>query len=317
MFEAIGFFLFGVFLLLLGGDSMVRGVSGLGQRLGLSPFLAGFLLLSIAASLPDLAVNAYALRHGRADMALGNAIGGNIAGIGLVLALAAIAAPLLVRLRVLAAEVVFVLVATGAVLLFGFDGVITQVEGGLLLLGFVGVLIFVFRRARGEPDDVRRELEKYAHTGTGFAQNLARIAIGAAVLFFGSKYVVTNATLIGQALGVGAMFAGLTVVAAGTALPKLAMALLAARQGQGNVVVGQVLGSCLFNLLFVVGGMALVQPLAVPATLAGFEVPVAMAFGLALYPLLAGDARLGRREGGILLASFVAWLAFESMRAWR
>jgi cation:H+ antiporter len=315
MFEAIGFFLFGLFLLLLGGDSVVRGTSGLGQRLGLSPFLAGLLLLSFATSLPELAVNAYAVQHGQVDLALGNAVGSNIANIGLTLALAALASPLLIQMRVLAAEGIFILVASGAVLFFGLDGTISRAEGGLLLLGFVAFLVFVFTRGRDEPNEVRLELEKYVHTGTGLVQNLARLVIGAVVLFFGSRYVVVNASVIGQALGFGAALTGLTVVAVGTALPEVATALLAARQGQGNVVAGQVLGACLFNLLVIVGGMAAIHPLAIPASFTRIELPVAMGFVLALYPVLTGGSRVGRREGGILVALFAAWLLFETLQA--
>jgi cation:H+ antiporter len=317
MFEAIGFFLFGLFLLLLGGDSVVRGTSGLGQRLGLSPFLAGLLVLSFATSLPELAVNAYAIRHGQVELALGNAVGSSIANIGLTLALAAVATPLLMHMRILAAELVFVVVASGAVLFFGLDGAISRSEGGLLLLGFVAFLAFAFSRGRAEAADVRQELEKYAHTGSGLVQNLARLAIGAVVLFFASRYIVANAPVIGQALGQGPLVTGLTVVAVGTALPELATALLAARQGQGNVVAGQALGGCLFNLLFVVGGMALIQPLAIPHALVGFALPAVMALALVLYPVIAGDQRLGRRTGGLLFALFVAWLVFELAPAWR
>lgn len=317
MFEATSFFLLGLLLLLLGGDSMVKGVSGLGQRFGLSPFMAGLLLLSFASSIPELAVNAYAMHRGQVGLALGNAVGSNIVNIGLTLGLAAVAAPLLIRMRVLAAEVVFILVASGAVLLFGQDGVITRSEGALLLLGFAGFLVFVFTRGRTEPDAVQKELAQFAHTGTGLVQNLARIAIAAAVLYMGSKYVVVSAPAIGQALGFGTFLTGLTVVAIGTALPELATALMAARRGHGDVVAGQVLGACLFNLLFIVGGMAAIHPLVLPASFIGFELPAAMAFALVLYPILACDLRVSRREGGILVALFLAWIAFELLQAWR
>ena len=317
MFEAIGYFLFGLFLLLLGGDSVVRGASGLAQRLGLSPFLAGLLLVSFATSLPELAVNGYALRHGQVELALGNAIGSNIVNISLTLALAAIAAPLLVNMRILAAEVVFIVVATGVVLFFALDGAISRGEGALLLLGFVGVLFFVFKRGRDEPDDVRLELEKYAHTGTALMQNLARLVIGAVVLYFGSRQIVVNAPTLGQAWRLSALTSGMTVVAVGTALPELTTALLAARQGQGNVVAGQVLGSCLFNLLVIIGGMAVIEPLAMPASLVGIALPVAMAFGLVLYPVITGASRMGRRSGGLLLALCMAWLLYALAPAWR
>ena len=315
MFEAISFFMLGLFLLMLGGDSVVRGVSGLGQRFGLSPFLAGLLLLSFATSIPELAVNAYAMHHGQVALALGNAVGSNIVNIGLTLGVAAITAPLIMQMRVFAAEVVFILVATGAVLLFGLDGEISRVEGALLMLGFVGFLVFVFTRGRIEPADVQQELSDYARTANGLAQNLARLIIGSVVLYFGSKYVVNSAPALGVALGLGTLVTGLTVVAIGTALPEVVTAVIAARRGHGNVVAGQVLGGSLFNMLFIIGGMATIKPLALPASLIGFELPAAMAFTLLLYPILGGDLRVSRREGGILVALLMAWLVFEFVQA--
>lgn len=316
MITAIGMFALGLLLLLLGGDSVVKGASGLGQRLGLSPFAAGLLLIAFATSVPELAVNFYALGAGQTDLALGNAIGSNVVNIGLTLGLAALVAPLVISMRLLAGQVIFILVASGAVMLFGYDGAIARWEGGILLAGFVALMFFVFRRGRDETSDVQKELAAFAVTSTGLVQNLLRFAMAAALLFFGGRLVVENAPAIGLALGFGPMLTGLTIVAVGTALPELVTAGMAARNGQGNVVAGQVLGACLFNLLFIVGGMALVRPIALPASFISLEVPAAMAFALLLYPLLAGDLKISRREGGLLVLAFVLWLCFQLFAAW-
>jgi cation:H+ antiporter len=304
-------FLLGLLLLLLGGDSLLRGASGLAQRLGLSPFATGLLLVSFATSVPELVVNAYAVHAGASDLALGNAVGSNIVNIGLTLALAALVAPVAASMRLLAGEVVFLLVATGMVLLFGLDGSIARWEGGLLLAGFAGVLAYVFSRGRQESAEVRIELVEFAETSTGTVQNLLRIAVAAALLFFGGRWVVQAAPVLGLALGLGTMMTGLTLVAIGTALPEIVLAVLAAKSGQGNIVLGHVLGASLCNLLFVVGAMALAKPLAIPASFVRLELPAAMAFALLLYPILAGDLRASRREGAVLIAGFFAWLAFE------
>jgi cation:H+ antiporter len=307
----IAMFLLGLLLLLLGGDSLLRGAAGLAQRLGLSPFATGLLLVSFATSLPELVVNAWAVQQGASDLALGNAIGSNIVNIGLTLALAALMAPVAANMRLLAGEVVFLLVATGMVMLFGLDGTIARWEGGLLLAGFLGVLAYVFARGRQEAPEVQKELREFAETSTTLVQNLARIAIAAALLWFGGRWVVQGAPALGLALGLGTMMTGLTVVAIGTALPEIVLAMLAAHSRQGNIVLGHVLGASLFNLLFVVGGMALAKPLAIPASFVRLELPAAMAFALLLYPILGGDLRASRREGAVLLAGFAAWLAFE------
>ena len=311
MAAAVGMFALGIFLLLLGGDSVLRGASGLAQRLGLSPFTAGLLLVSFAFSIPELAVNAYAMHAGLPDLALGNAIGSNIVNIGLTLGISALVAPLLASMRLLAVEVVLVLVSTGAVLFFGLDGVIARWEGLVLLLGFAAFLVVAFRRGRQEGADARRELAQHATTGSNIAQNLLRLAMAAVMLYFGSRLVVQHAPAIGLALGMGPMLTGLVVVAIATALPEVAVASLAAAKGQGNVVVASVLGACLFNLLLVVGGMAAWKPLALPESFLRLELPAAMAFALLLYPVLAGDLRIKRREGALLVLAFVAWLGFE------
>lgn len=316
MLGATGYFALGILLLLLGGDSAVKGASGLAQRLGLSPFAAGLLLVAFATSLPELAINAYALRQGQVELALGNAVGSNVVNIGLTLAVAALAAPLALRMRLLASKLVFVLVATGAVLFFSLDGRLVAWEGGVLCLGFVAALWHYFRRGRGEAAEVQAQFVGFAETRTGLVQNLVRLAVAALVLYFGSKFIVQSAPVLGQALGLAPLVTGLTVVAIGTALPEIVIAAIASRQGQGDVVAGQVLGACLFNLLLIIGGMAVVQPLAIPASFVMFELPAAMAFALALYPILGGDLTVSRREAGILLALFVAWLAFVLMQAW-
>lgn len=157
---------------------------------------------------------------------------------------------------------------------------------------------------------MREELGGLAVTSTILVQNLVRLLFAAALLYFGSKFVVQHAPTIGLALGMGSLLTGMVIVAIGTALPEIATAVMAARNGQGNVVVGQVLGACLFNLLFMVGGMAVWTPLPLPASLVTFQLPAAMAFALLLYPVLRGDLRIARREAGLLLLAFGAWLGF-------
>ena len=141
--------------------------------------------------------------------------------------------------------------------------------------------------------------------------NLVRIAIAAVLLYYGAKWVVDNASIIGEALGMESLLAGLLVVAIGTALPETAAAIAAARRGQGDIVAGHVIGSSLLNLLAVVGGMALYHDIALPASFVRFELPAALVFAAMLVPMLRGDLRISRQEGAWLLLAFVAWIAYE------
>lgn len=316
MLISTGLFFCGLFVLLLGGDSAVKGLAGLSQRLGLSGFKTGVLMMLFATSIPELAVNAYAVFYGQPEMALGNAVGSNIVNIGLTLALAAISAPMLLGMRSLALQIVFVLVATGAVLLLGLDGGLQRWEGGLLLLTFVAAVLVLMKRANNESIEIKKEVAEAFDTSTSPVMNAVRILMGAGLLFFGAKLVIDAAPVIGLSLGFGPLLTGLTVVAIGTALPEVVMAILAARSGKAHLVAGMVLGACMFNLLFIIGGMAIVKPIIMPMSFISFELPAAMAFTLALYPILGGDLRINRNEGWILFILFLIWLAFELFNVW-
>jgi cation:H+ antiporter len=316
MAEAWGWFVFGLLLLALGGDSVVKGASGLSRRFGLPPFVAGLLLVAFATSLPELAVNLRAMWTGQHPLALGNAVGSNVANLGLTLGAAALAAPLLLRWRALAPLLLCLMVAGIAVMAFGLDGVLSRVEGLVLLAAFVAVLLFALRRSRQETPELQAEIAAFTATREDLVLNLLRLAIAVVALYYGARLVVGAAGEVGQALGMDLLLTGLLPVAIGTALPEVAAAVVAARRGQGDLVAGHVIGSSLFNLLLILGGMAAIASpaaggLILPASFVLFEVPAALALTLVLYPMLKGDLRIGRGEGAILLLAFAAWLVFE------
>jgi cation:H+ antiporter len=311
MTEAWGYFALGLLLLALGGDSIVKGASGLAQRIGASPFVAGLLLIAFGTSLPELAVNARAAWVGAQELALGNAVGSNIVNLGLTLGLAALVAPVLIRMRVLSPLLVLLAVATLALIVFGLDGVVSRAEGAALLLGFVAMLAFLLARAPRESPEIRAEVETFANTRVVLWMNLLRFVVAAVLLYYGARYVVQSAPMIGAHWGLSPLLTGLLPVAIGTALPEVAAAVMAARRGQGDMVAGHVIGSSLFNLLVVVGGMAAFRPLPLPESFVRLELPAAIAFVLVLYPMLRGDLRVSRAEGGILAAAFVGWVVLE------
>ena len=337
MLMSIGLFVLGLLLLALGGDSIVKGAAGLAQRLGLTPFTTGLALVAVATSLPELAVNLTAILHGQGELALGNAVGSNVANIGLTLGAAALAAPLVVRWRALRPLLLVLVFGIVAVLALGADGTLSQVEGAILLLAFVVVFAFALARGRNETVEVRDEIAGYAQTSTLLPQNVIRFLIGAVLLWIGSALIVggagvglfgldlsgSGAAVIGKSLGLSPVLTGLLPVAIGTALPEAAAAIAAARRGQGDMVMGHVIGASVFNILVVVGGMAASGALALPMTVMGggfalplgYELLAALAFALMLYPVLRGDLRVSKGEGGLLVVAFIAWIAFELLLA--
>ncbi|MGY0612871.1 MULTISPECIES: sodium:calcium antiporter [unclassified Luteimonas] len=313
MFEAIGFTVLGLVLLALGGDSLVKGAAGLGERLGIPRFAVGLGLVAVATSLPELAVNARAVAAGDSALALGNAVGSNIANIGLTLGAAALAAPLVLRWRALSPLLAVLLLSTLVVAGLGLDGGISRLEGVALLLVFVGVVAFVAMRGDDESPDVRAQIDAFAATRGGLGLHLVRIVLAVVLLWFGAGWIVAHVPVIGHALGMDSLVAGLVLVAVGTALPEAAAAIAAARRGQGDIVAGHVIGSSLFNLLVVLGGMAAIGgSVPVPASFVRLELPVAFLFALLLVPLLRGNTTVSRGEGGLLLAALAAWLVLEA-----
>jgi cation:H+ antiporter len=273
--------------------------------------VAGLLLVAFGTSIPELAVNLRAVWEGQTHLALGNAVGSNVTNLGLTLGLAACFAPLLVRMRLLSNLLVLLTLSTLAVIFFGLDGVLSRIEGIVLLLVFVGVIAFLLTRSGRETLEVRENVAAFAETRSVLWMNLLRFAVAAALLYFGARFVVQSAPMIGASWGWSPLLVGLLPVAIGTALPEVAAAIAAARRGQGDMVVGHVIGSSLFNLLVVIGGMAALRPLPLPASFVKLELPAAIAFALVLYPMLRGDLRISKTEGTILFVAFLGWVALE------
>lgn len=315
MILSLGWCLLALLFLALGGDSILKGASGLSRRFGWSPFATGLLLVAFGTSIPELAVNARAFVVGSQNLALGNAIGSNIVNFGLTLGLAAIAAPLLVRWRALAPLLICLVLATLALIALGFDGVLTRVEGLIFVVAFAIVVAVALVLGRRETPEVQEELAGFLKTSDGLGLNLVRFAIGAALLYFGALWLVRHVPIVGTAWGLSPVLTGLIVVAIATALPEAVAAVSAARRGQGDIVVGHVIGSSLFNLLIVVGGMAALRDLPIPTSFVGFELPAALAASLLLYPMLRRDLQISRPEGWVLLLAFVAWVVAELLLA--
>ena len=311
MIMALGWCVLALVFLALGGDSVLKGASGLSRRFHWSPFVTGLLLVAFGTSIPELAVNARAFFTGSQSLALGNAVGSNIVNFGLTLGLAAIVAPLLVRWRALAPLLICLIVATIALIALGYDGVLTRIEGLIFVLAFVVVVAVAIVRSRRETPEVQEAIAGYLTTGDDLALNVLRFVIGAVLLYFGALWLVQHAPIVGTAWGMSPLLTGLIIVAIATALPEAVAAMAAARRGQGDMVVGHVIGSSLFNLLIVVGGMAALRDLPIPASFVGFELPAALAASLLLYPMLRRDLQISRAEGWVLLLAFIAWVVFE------
>ncbi|HET6604583.1 MAG TPA: calcium/sodium antiporter [Xanthomonadaceae bacterium] len=311
MLVHLGWFSLGLLLLVLGADSFVRGASGLALRFGIPQLIVGIVLVGFGTSAPELAVNLTAGFAGNARLAVGNVVGSNIANVGLILGIAALMMPLTVQMRLLRIEAPVLLLVYLLLWLLCLDGSIGLFDAGVLLAGFVAMAVVTVRDARTEPDPVQRELVEAAATRPGLGRNVLRVVIGLSLLLYASHLVVGGAVAMARLSGIDEVVVGLTVVAIGTSLPELATSVIAAWQKRADIAVGNVIGSCLFNVLLILGATALVIPLPVDATMRWVQLPVMLAFALVLYPMVRGDLLISRREGGVLVAGYAVFLAWQ------
>jgi pyrroloquinoline quinone biosynthesis protein B len=303
--------LVGLFLLYAGGEALVRGASSLAARMRISPLVIGLTVVAFGTSAPELAVSLEASLQGAQDIALGNVVGSNIANIGLILGITALLRPARVEARLVRIDAPLMVGASVLVLLLLADGLISRPEGLVLVLGLAGWIGFTALAARRESDEVRREFAAGAPKSlSGVVIAVLYILAGLVALVLGGRLLIDAAVSIAAAAGVSEAVIGLTVVAVGTSLPEFATSVVAGLRGRGDIAVGNIVGSNLFNLLGILGVAAIVRPLG-RGHIDWTTLMVFLAVAVLLFPLLYTRHRLSRPEGALLLAvygGYVAWL---------
>ncbi|TYB83054.1 calcium/sodium antiporter [Maritimibacter fusiformis] len=298
----------GLILLVIGGDMLVRGAVGLAGRLGVSPLLIGLTVVGFGTSTPELVTSLQAAFAGAPGLALGNVVGSNIANILLILAVAALIRPFAVGRAALGRDGLAMVLATlGATALIATDG-LGRAAGFGLVAGLGLYLLVAYRIDRNGNDSSEADPAVTDALGVSLA-----LALGGILLtILGARLLVDSATEIAGALGVSDAVIGLTLVAVGTSLPELVTSVMAALRGRGDIALGNVLGSNIYNLLGVLGVTALVHPIPVAAQIARVDTWVMLAVTLLLVVLMRTGWRVSRREGGVLLigyAGYLGWLA--------
>lgn len=299
----------GLVLLVVGGDVLVRGAVGLAARLGVSPLLIGLTVVGFGTSTPELVTSLQAAFAGAPGLALGNVVGSNIANILLILAIAALIRPFAVGRAAFRRDgVTMALVALAGSGLIAMDA-LGRVAGFGLVAGLFAYLFIAYRIDRRS---IGQRPEGATIPSEGLGLSLALALGGIVTTIIGARLLVGAATEIAMTLGVSDAVIGLTLVAVGTSLPELATSVMAALRGRGDLALGNVLGSNIYNILGVLGVTALVHPIPVAAQIARVDTWVMLAVTLLLVVLMRTGWRVSRREGGVLLigyAGYLGWLA--------
>jgi cation:H+ antiporter len=301
----------GVVLLYFGGESLVKNAVILARSWGISTMVVGLTVVAFGTSSPELAASLAAALSGSPSIAIGNVVGSNILNILFILGLTALIVPIRAQAQFIKREVPIMLGATLLLFVFlYFDQQITRWEA-LFSVGLLGLYIwFLYRSGATEVAEVQQEYEQeYGQTTKAGWQAYAGVVLGLVLLGVGARLLTLGAVELARAFGVPELIIGLTVVALGTSLPEVAASIAAALRREPDIALGNIVGSNIFNILGILGLTALVQPVGLPWEGIQRDMWVMLLASLLLWPFLATGFRLGRREGGVFLGLYGAYVA--------
>ena len=314
-------FSLGFILLTYGADFLVRGASRLAARVKVSPVVIGLTIVAFGTSLPELVVSLVASAEGDSSIAIGNIVGSNIANIGLILGLVALLATTKVDGYMMRREIPLLIGCTILFIILSWNGELGLIEGLVLAAGLVGFTYYSFSTVRQNPDQVedaetRLEVaetidEEIAEPSTRPFFDIGLIMVGLVGLVVGADWLVTSAESMARAMGVSELVIGLTLVAVGTSLPELATSITAVRRGEADIAVGNIIGSNLFNMLFIGGISAMVRNLTIPDQVLRIDYWVMLGITVLVYILaFRKPHRLVRWHGALLLLIYVIYTAW-------
>ncbi len=302
----------GFILLVWGADRLVAGASATARNLGVSPLIIGLTIVAFGTSAPEMIVSGVASYQGKPGLAVGNAIGSNIANIGLVLGITALIYPLRVESQTLKREYPLLMLVMIVCFIMAADLKFSRLEGWLLLAGFVGLILWMIRLGmRKEPEDpLAQEFEAEIPSDMPMKTALTWLLVGVTVLPLSSHFLVNGALNIARMLEVSETIIGLTIVALGTSLPELAASLTSALRKEDDLAIGNVIGSNMFNILGVLGIAATITPVEFDDTILKQDIPVMFLFTVMLFFMaygIKGPGRISRRSGALLLSLFLLY----------
>ena len=315
-------FIVGISGVYFGAEWLVKGSSKLSRDLGIKPIVIGLTVVAFGTSSPELAVSLTASIKGSNDIAIGNIIGSNIANIGLILGISAIVLPLKVEKILLKRELPLMIGVSAGLYFMAIDRTIGFIDGLLLFTGivfFIGYQVYHtlnYKKESGNStgsnpvskEGMLESTKEESQTGRNLLSNIIYIVIGLACLLVGSHVLVKSAIFIAGSFGISEMVIGMTVVAFGTSVPEMATSVVSVLKKESDICVGNVIGSNIFNILLVLGSVALARPLNVDRGTLFFEFPIMLLFSLALIPMMNGRLTVNRFAGIVLVSGYLAFI---------
>lgn len=306
---------FGLALLVWSADRFVEGAASTARHFGMPPLLIGMVIVGFGTSAPEMVVSALAASQDNAGIALGNAYGSNITNIGLILGLTAVLSPIAVHSLVLTKELPILAAVTALAAWQLWDGCLSQLDAAALLAVFGVLMVWTVRQGLCKKSDALAEdvAQEFGLAAQPVRKAMLWLAVGLALLIVSSRMLVWGAVEIARGFGVSDLLIGLTVVAVGTSLPELASSVLAARKGEHDLALGNILGSNLFNTLAVVGIAGSISPMQIGPEVFTRDISVMAGLTVALFLVgygFRGPGVINRIEGALLMAVYLGYTGY-------
>jgi len=320
----------GLVLLVWSADRFVDGAVGVAQFFGMSTFLIGMVIVGFGTSAPEMVVSILSALNDTPQLALGNAYGSNIANIALILGVTALIIPVVVQKQAMSRDIPILIAMTALTVILLMDGNVSRMDGIIVLASFVAIMTFNIlselrqKHKRKKSADKNEELESESNEKVSIVKSSLLLLVGLVLLIVSSRMLVWGAVNVAQALGVSDLLIGLTIVAVGTSLPELASSIAAARRGENDLAVGNVIGSNIFNTLVVVGLASVIAPIqAADPEVMSRDVPIMSALTLLLFlmciPFKKKNGKrvsgFGRIGGAFFLSLYIAYLVLLGIQA--
>ena len=304
----------GLALLLFSADYLVRGAVAIARVSGVSPLIIGLSIVAIGTSAPEFVTALEASLSGASDMAIGNVVGSNIVNMLLILGIAAMIRPIDVGPKVIARDAMMVVGATALFVAFGVTGGFNRWQGALLVFCLIAYLYLSYRAERKENDQEALHAREADDVGSVPGRTWVAVVFllgGLVGIVVGAKLLVAGGLGIAEVFNVSRTIVGLTLIAVGTSLPELAVVIVASWRGHSDIALGNVLGSNIFNLLGITGGVAMITPLEMPIEIMNFDIWVLLGVTLFLLPVMITENKISRFEGKLLAGFYIVYLAAQ------
>jgi len=297
----------GAIMLYFGSEWLVRGGKGLALRLGVTPFVIGLTVLAFGSSAPEAITSV--VSSDTPDIIIGNVVGSNIANVGLAIGIAAIVGPMAAKYSSMRIEIITMLIASVGLFVLGFFNFINWIEGIVLISLLFVFLFFVFKKKSNDEEGQEAYLEEVTPETLGTPILIILVIAGLVALYFGARFFIDGARDLAVLIGVPDLIIGLIVVAIGTSLPELCISVLAARRGEADMAVANIVGSNIFNILFVLGIGSLLVDVPVSESVLYFHLPVMLLLSVVMFLMVRFRNKIDRMSGVLLVGIYVGYIA--------